>query len=347
MVDRRGHPRLALEALAELARRGPDRAPAASARRAGRGSARSRGRPRPCRRGRRPLRCGSRRTRHLVRARPPKDCDAAAAGTRDAHGSRQPRLVPRPRRRHAASSRPTGSEVGIVEHVLAVADADVFDGVIVDMRAGPGGHRFADAAQVEAIYERGVVLDHRREAAEQLPSRRRTRRRSRPTRTTPRPTASTTSSGAPGTTCPATTESASAGRAARARGRRQVADTTSTRADASSSPGSSRKSPFDDRRPGRVAGTRRQDVEDLRRRAAALPTSPRGCRAPGRACSDGDAAAAAELVGARRANRCPAPPPPTDDRRRRRVAVRQQIAASGAPATIHGTSRTRTMRPDP
>src|SRR5687768_13225433 len=51
-----------------------------------------------------------------------------------------------------------GREVGKVEHVLADANADVFDGVIVDMRAGPGGHRFADAEQVEAIYERGVVL---------------------------------------------------------------------------------------------------------------------------------------------------------------------------------------------
>ena len=38
-----------------------------------------------------------------------------------------------------------GHEIGRVEHVLADADADVFDGVIVDMRAGPGGHRFADA----------------------------------------------------------------------------------------------------------------------------------------------------------------------------------------------------------
>jgi uncharacterized protein YrrD len=51
-----------------------------------------------------------------------------------------------------------GRELGTVEHVLADPDADVFDGVIVDMRAGPGGHRFADADQVQAIYERGVVL---------------------------------------------------------------------------------------------------------------------------------------------------------------------------------------------
>jgi C-terminal processing protease CtpA/Prc len=62
-----------------------------------------------------------------------------------------------------------GQELGTVEHVLAVADADVFDGVIVDMRSGPGGHRFADAHQVEAIYERGVVLSLDAAAAEQLP----------------------------------------------------------------------------------------------------------------------------------------------------------------------------------
>ena len=62
-----------------------------------------------------------------------------------------------------------GREVGKVEHVLADADSDVFDGVIVDMRAGPGGHRFADAAEVDAIYERGVVLRLDAAAAGRLP----------------------------------------------------------------------------------------------------------------------------------------------------------------------------------
>jgi uncharacterized protein YrrD len=62
-----------------------------------------------------------------------------------------------------------GREVGKVEHVLADADSDVFDGVIVDTRAGPGGHRFADASLVAAIYERGVVLTMTSEAAERLP----------------------------------------------------------------------------------------------------------------------------------------------------------------------------------
>jgi hypothetical protein len=59
-----------------------------------------------------------------------------------------------------------GREVGKVEHVLADADSDVFDGVILDMHSG---HRFADAAQVDAIYERGVVLALTSEAAERLP----------------------------------------------------------------------------------------------------------------------------------------------------------------------------------
>jgi hypothetical protein len=60
-------------------------------------------------------------------------------------------------------------KVGTVEHVLADADADVFDGIVVDMRAGPGGHRFADASQVEAIYEHGVFLTVDADAARGLP----------------------------------------------------------------------------------------------------------------------------------------------------------------------------------
>jgi hypothetical protein len=59
-----------------------------------------------------------------------------------------------------------GREIGRVEHVLADADADVFDGVIVDTR---GGHRFADATQVDAIYDHGVVLTLDAGAAERLP----------------------------------------------------------------------------------------------------------------------------------------------------------------------------------
>jgi hypothetical protein len=62
-----------------------------------------------------------------------------------------------------------GEEIGRVEHVLADADADVFDGIVVDVSAGPGGHRFVDAPQVAEIYEHGVVLSLDRAAADRLP----------------------------------------------------------------------------------------------------------------------------------------------------------------------------------
>jgi len=62
-----------------------------------------------------------------------------------------------------------GRELGTVEHVLADPDADIFDGVVLDTSALPGGHRFVDAAQIEEIYERGVVLTLDGPAAENLP----------------------------------------------------------------------------------------------------------------------------------------------------------------------------------
>jgi hypothetical protein len=60
-----------------------------------------------------------------------------------------------------------GRRVGTVAHVLADADADVFDGLVLAMDGG--GHRFADASQVEAIHERGVVLRLDAAAAARLP----------------------------------------------------------------------------------------------------------------------------------------------------------------------------------
>jgi len=62
-----------------------------------------------------------------------------------------------------------GERIGVVEHVLADADSDIFDGLIVDARLGPGGHRFADASLVEALYERGAVLALDAAACERLP----------------------------------------------------------------------------------------------------------------------------------------------------------------------------------
>jgi hypothetical protein len=62
-----------------------------------------------------------------------------------------------------------GEQVGTVEHVLADAEADVFDGIIIDTRFGPGGWRFVDAPQVGELHERGVLLGLDAAAAEQLP----------------------------------------------------------------------------------------------------------------------------------------------------------------------------------
>jgi PRC-barrel domain len=60
-------------------------------------------------------------------------------------------------------------ELGKVEHVLSDEDADVFDGIVLDTSVLPGGQKFADASQVDRIYERGVVLTIDAAAAEQLP----------------------------------------------------------------------------------------------------------------------------------------------------------------------------------
>jgi uncharacterized protein YrrD len=62
-----------------------------------------------------------------------------------------------------------GEEVGRVEHVLAAADEDIFDGIVLDTSVLPGGQRFADANQIEEIFERGVLLKLDRESAEGLP----------------------------------------------------------------------------------------------------------------------------------------------------------------------------------
>jgi hypothetical protein len=61
------------------------------------------------------------------------------------------------------------ARLGVVEHVLADADVDVFDGLIVDTREGPGGWRFVDAPQVAAIEEDVVRLAIDSRAAERLP----------------------------------------------------------------------------------------------------------------------------------------------------------------------------------
>lgn len=62
-----------------------------------------------------------------------------------------------------------GQSLGEVEHVLADAEDDIFDGIVVDRSVLPGGHRFVNAPQVDRIYERGVVLGIDAAAAASLP----------------------------------------------------------------------------------------------------------------------------------------------------------------------------------
>jgi hypothetical protein len=62
-----------------------------------------------------------------------------------------------------------GEKLGEVEHVLADEGTDIFDGIVIDRSVLPGGHRFADAGQVDRIHDRGVVLSIDAAAAEALP----------------------------------------------------------------------------------------------------------------------------------------------------------------------------------
>jgi hypothetical protein len=62
-----------------------------------------------------------------------------------------------------------GERLGKVVRVLREARADMFDGIIFDTTAGPGGHKFVDAPEVGEIYERGVVLTIDAAEAAKLP----------------------------------------------------------------------------------------------------------------------------------------------------------------------------------
>ncbi len=66
-----------------------------------------------------------------------------------------------------------GRKLGRVIKVQAAPEANMFDGIVFDTSRGPGGRRFVDAPEVEAIYERGVVLKIDSAAAESLPKPRR------------------------------------------------------------------------------------------------------------------------------------------------------------------------------
>ena len=62
-----------------------------------------------------------------------------------------------------------GENLGRVVRVLSAPNIDMFDGIVFDTTAGPGGHRFVDAPEVGELYERGVVLKIDAAEAAQLP----------------------------------------------------------------------------------------------------------------------------------------------------------------------------------
>ena len=91
-----------------------------------------------------------------------------------------------------------GENLGRVVRVLSAPNLDMFDGIVFDTTAGPGGHRFVDAPEVGEIYERGVVL--KIDAAEAGGCRRRTPTPARSRSTRPISSADARASfGAPGT----------------------------------------------------------------------------------------------------------------------------------------------------
>jgi hypothetical protein len=62
-----------------------------------------------------------------------------------------------------------GERVGTVEHVLRDDATDIFDGIVIDMRLGPGGLHFVDAPEVAQIGPDGVRLTIDAAEAEHLP----------------------------------------------------------------------------------------------------------------------------------------------------------------------------------
>jgi uncharacterized protein YrrD len=62
-----------------------------------------------------------------------------------------------------------GEEVGKVDEIRADPDADVFDGLVIESGTLAHERRFVEAAAVDEIYARGVVLKLDAEQARDLP----------------------------------------------------------------------------------------------------------------------------------------------------------------------------------
>ena len=62
-----------------------------------------------------------------------------------------------------------GERVGTVQHVLRDEETDIFDGIVIDVRLGPGGLRFVDAPDVGEIRADAVVITVPAAQVDQLP----------------------------------------------------------------------------------------------------------------------------------------------------------------------------------
>ena len=62
-----------------------------------------------------------------------------------------------------------GERVGVVEHVLGDEGTGIFDGIVIDVRLGPGGLHFVDAPEVAELREGTVVLAVPTTELERLP----------------------------------------------------------------------------------------------------------------------------------------------------------------------------------
>src|SRR5207237_6062728 len=60
-----------------------------------------------------------------------------------------------------------GTQVGVVHHVVAAPDEDIFHGLVISVTGS--GRRFVEAADVAALHERGVDLRIGSAAAHDLP----------------------------------------------------------------------------------------------------------------------------------------------------------------------------------
>ena len=62
-----------------------------------------------------------------------------------------------------------GERIGVVDHVLADMQLDIFEGVVVHTLPLPGKHLFADVDQIAELHERGVLLAVERDALHEPP----------------------------------------------------------------------------------------------------------------------------------------------------------------------------------